>query len=105
MFPPTGAWNITTCTLALTWSSMAISGGLSMTSSSRLVLTPEKLALKVDGSGKLRTDGHGNLVFKTAGGYVNFEKPVMYQEVAGKEHGKRSTADTCSGSSRKSSLR
>jgi hypothetical protein len=44
---------------------------------------PEKLALKVDGSGKLRTDGHGNLVFKTAGGYVNFEKPVMYQEVAG----------------------
>jgi hypothetical protein len=44
---------------------------------------PEKLALKVESAGKLRTDAQGNLVLKAAGGYVNFEKPVIYQEVAG----------------------
>ena len=44
---------------------------------------PKTIALDVQGARKLRVDSDGNLRLKTLAGDVQFEKPVVYQEING----------------------
>jgi hypothetical protein len=46
---------------------------------------PNQIRLKFDGAGKLRLDEKGDLLLGSAGEEVRFEKPVVYQEVAGRQ--------------------
>ncbi len=45
---------------------------------------PAAIALAQEGAGTLRLDGGGNLVLQGAGGQVRQERPVAYQDIAGK---------------------
>jgi hypothetical protein len=45
---------------------------------------PNQIRLKFAGAGKLRVDQEGSVVLGSTGEEVRFEKPVVYQEVAGK---------------------
>ncbi len=44
------------------------------------------IALKVDGARKMRINSHGDLVLSVAGGEVELQKPVVYQNVNGERH-------------------
>jgi ASPM-SPD-2-Hydin domain-containing protein/centrosomal CEP192-like protein/beta-propeller repeat-containing protein len=44
---------------------------------------PNVIAMKVDGARKMRIDSRGDLVLNVAGGEVELEKPVVYQNVKG----------------------
>lgn len=44
---------------------------------------PSRIALHVQGAGKLQIDRHGSLVMNVRGGEVEFQKPVIYQDVDG----------------------
>src|SRR5580692_1612502 len=46
---------------------------------------PNQIRLKFEGAGKLRLDEKGDLLLGSAGEEVRFEKPVVYQEVAGRQ--------------------
>lgn len=45
---------------------------------------PAAIALAREGAGALRLDAQGNLVLESAGGQVRQERPVAYQDIAGK---------------------
>jgi Calx-beta domain/Carboxypeptidase regulatory-like domain/Beta-propeller repeat len=47
---------------------------------------PKVINLTFDGAKKISTDAAGNLVLETAGGKVQLQKPVAYQEVDGSRH-------------------
>jgi len=44
---------------------------------------PKSIAMKVDGARKVRINSHGDLVLNVAGGEVELQKPVVYQNVKG----------------------
>ncbi len=44
---------------------------------------PKAIAMKLDGARKMRINSHGDLVLSVAGGEVELQKPVVYQNVNG----------------------
>jgi len=44
---------------------------------------PKSIAMNVDGARKMRINSHGDLVLSVAGGEVELQKPVVYQNVKG----------------------
>ena len=45
---------------------------------------PKAIQLKIDGANRMRINSHGDLVLSVAGGEVELQKPLIYQEVNGK---------------------
>ena len=44
---------------------------------------PKAIALNVEGSRKLRVNSHGDLLVTVSGGEVQFQKPLVYQQISG----------------------
>src|SRR5207244_3652861 len=47
---------------------------------------PTAIKLALDGVGKMRVDAHGDLVLRTRGGDVRWQKPILYQSIDGVRH-------------------
>lgn len=46
--------------------------------------SPKSIALNIEGARKMKVDSHGNLVMSLPKGSVELQKPLVYQDVAGK---------------------
>lgn len=47
---------------------------------------PKAIALRVDGARKMRINSRGDLVLSVSSGEVEFQKPVVYQNIKGQRH-------------------